>query len=172
VWLSDGGGVAVSTPSVATKTLVRPEVFVNDTLIVAFCGYLTNLEELTTKMLYKELCEVGYLPERNLNARVVGMLYAKTHDPSQVRHEPTTLTCSTFSLRKSFPFYVGSVKCGKQRHSRDAGGDGARDAGLSLNRTKLALKISHSGCLPSRTTMPSALKCDNSEPSFDFCSFQ
>jgi len=84
VWLSDGGGVAVSTPSVATKTLVRPEVFVSDTLVVAFCGYLTNLEELTTKMLYKELCEVGYLPERNLNARVVGMLYAKTHDPSQV----------------------------------------------------------------------------------------
>eukprot|EP00242_Pyramimonas_sp_CCMP2087_P003279 CAMPEP_0198229728 /NCGR_PEP_ID=MMETSP1445-20131203/114274_1 /TAXON_ID=36898 /ORGANISM="Pyramimonas sp., Strain CCMP2087" /LENGTH=610 /DNA_ID=CAMNT_0043910201 /DNA_START=287 /DNA_END=2119 /DNA_ORIENTATION=+ len=112
VWLSDGGGVAVSTPSAATKTLVRPEVFVNDTLIVAFCGYLTNLEELTTKMLYKELCEVGYLPERNLSARVVGMLYAKTHDPSQV----------VAKLRGTFSFAVLDTESVRVFAARDNSG--------------------------------------------------
>eukprot|EP00959_Pyramimonas_sp_CCMP1952_P331506 6941904-Pyramimonas_sp.AAC.1 len=81
VWLSDGGGVAISTPS--AETLAHPEVFVNDQLIVAFCGELANLEELASKTLYQEVADAGSLPERNLSARVVGMLYAKDPHPEK-----------------------------------------------------------------------------------------
>lgn len=113
VWLSDGGGLAVSTPSVVTDTMTRPETFVNDNLIVAFCGELTNLEQLVTKTLFEEMAYAGGLPEANLSARVVGTLYTKLQEPEKV----------VAKLRGTFAFVVHDTATVRMFAARDNSGD-------------------------------------------------